>query len=223
MPTALALLVRGRWVGDQALVGEVRLRVLVRLLGVRRDVLRVGVEERGQGGRGVLGVAVDLAGLQGLQGDRLVAQVEVRADVVARGLQALRVDLAEDVLLGEVLRPDGDLHAGVVGIRLDQPAPAVGGRLVVVAAGDDADGQECDGEQREQRSQPDLRAHRGFLSQLAGHPRPAGSRESYAPAPARCSARPRGVNSRCTPASASSTVSASSATRIAPASTPSSP
>ena len=110
MPTALALVVRGRRVGDQALVGEVRLRVLVRLLGVRRDVLRVGAEERGQGGRGVLGVAVDLAGLQGLQGDRLVAQVEVGADVVARGLQPLGVDLAEDELLGEVLRPDRDLR-----------------------------------------------------------------------------------------------------------------
>ena len=46
---------------------------------------------------------------------------------------------------------------------------------------------------------------------------------SYAPALARCRISPRGVTSRCRPASVNSTISARSATRIAPASTPSLP
>ena len=90
------------------------------LLRVAGHVLGRDVEERGQGRRGVLRVGVDLAVLQRLEGDRLVAEVEVRADVVAGGLQPLGVDLAEDELLGEVLRADRDRDPVVVGVLLDQ-------------------------------------------------------------------------------------------------------
>ena len=72
-------------------------------------VLRRRVEERGQRGRGVLRVAADLTVLERLQGDLLGAEVEVGGDVVAGGLERLCVDLAEDELLGEVLRADRQL------------------------------------------------------------------------------------------------------------------
>src|SRR5436190_8715983 len=61
------------------------------------------------------------------------------------------------------------------------------------------------------------------LLHCLGTPRPAGTGGSYAAAPLRCKASPRGVRSRCSPASENSTTRASSATRTAPASTPSSP
>ena len=64
-----------------------------------------------------------LPGLERLVGDLLGAEVELLLDLEARGLQRLGVDVAEDELLGEVLRADGDGGLAVgTGDLLDQVA-----------------------------------------------------------------------------------------------------
>ena len=98
---------RRRQRGD-VLLGEAGLRVLVRLAGVLRDVGGLDPVERGQRRAGVLGVARRPCRLQRLEGDLLGAEVELLLDLEAGGLERLGVDLAEDVLLGEVLRADRD-------------------------------------------------------------------------------------------------------------------
>jgi hypothetical protein len=57
---------------------------------------------------GVLRIQVDLAALQGRHRDVGGAEVQLARDVQAGVLEALRVELAQDELLGEVLRADLD-------------------------------------------------------------------------------------------------------------------
>ena len=127
MPTAFAE-ERRRRVRDQALAPRTPAAPGRAPPGRPRDVLGRGVEERGQRGRGVLGIAADLAVLERLQRDELVAEVEVGGDVVARGLEGLGVDLAEDDLLGEVLRADRERDPVVVGVLLDRGRAGLGRR-----------------------------------------------------------------------------------------------
>ena len=110
------------------------------------------------------GYASIVAVLERLERDLLGAEVELLLDREAGGLERLRVDLAEDVLLGEVLRADGERLARVGRVLLDGLA-AVGlrptarrrrragaaGALVVVAARGDAPRRE--GEHGQQRQQ----------------------------------------------------------------------
>ena len=119
-PTALRIGERGRGERGQPELRELLLALVDGLLRVGRDVLGRGVEERGQRRRRVLGIAADLAVLERLQRDLLGAEVEIGRDVVAGGLERLGVDLAEDELLGEVLRADRQLDPVVVGVVLDQ-------------------------------------------------------------------------------------------------------
>src|SRR5207245_1183714 len=82
--------------------------VFLRDLGA--DELRVrdrfSGEDRGERGPGVLGIEAELAGLQRLVADERATQVQPAVDAHAAGLETLGGDLAQDDLLGEVLRPD---------------------------------------------------------------------------------------------------------------------
>src|SRR5690606_16402865 len=145
-------------------------------------------------------------------------------------LERLGVDLPEDVLLGEVLRPDRDRLALVGGIGLDQAAGdllgglragalAVGrarGLLVVVAA---RGGGEREGEDCEQRQDGAGRAsHGASVRRLSGTPTDRGIRGRH-----RGARSGGGVSRRCTRPSAASVASVMSATTIAAPSWPASP
>ena len=111
----------------QPLRGEALARLVVGLLLVLRDLVGVDAEERRQRGARVLRVGVDLAGLERPEGDLLRPEVQALADLVAAGRERLRVDLAEDELLREVLRPDRQRRRGVRGVAVDRLG---GGRVL---------------------------------------------------------------------------------------------
>ena len=79
--------------------------------GVGRGLAGSRVHEL-EGRRRVLGEDVDLAGLEGREDDLAVAQLELALDGEAVRLEDLGVELAEDLLLVEVRRADGDLLPG---------------------------------------------------------------------------------------------------------------
>src|SRR3954453_14700237 len=138
---------------------QVLLQEVVRLDLVPRDGVRLDPVERRQRRAGVLRVAVDLARLEGLEGNLLRAEVQLLLDLEARRLQRLGVDLTEDVLLVEVLRPDGERLRGVGRVLFDG-MPARRGRrrrrtaaaraLVAAAAGGKRDGEAQHREEREE-------------------------------------------------------------------------
>jgi hypothetical protein len=112
-----------------------------------------------QRGAGVLRVGVDLPALERVVGDVLVAEVELGLHRVPGGLQALGVDLAEDLLLGEVLRADRQRGLRVVGLRLIAPPPAARPRRRrPAAAGGDGHGK------RDQRSDQPPSTHGSDLT-----------------------------------------------------------
>ena len=127
-----------------------RLDLVVGRLRVLGQVGGVLLEEHEQRGAGVLGVGADLPAFERGHRGLLVGEVEVRLGGVARGREALGVDLAEHALLGEALGADRERDLGVVGV-VDDLARRVGGRgrrsarsrcrwrapLVVAARGDD--------------------------------------------------------------------------------------
>ena len=153
---------RRRREGGFALRLELRLGLGIGLLGIGGNRLRA--EDRLEQRRGVLRVAADLTLLERLVRDHLGAEVQVGADVVARRLQRLGVDVPEDVLLGEVLRTHGQRDVLVRRVRLDQVggvAPVRPG-VVVVAAAPTGGNAECDDQRRKQHeSRP--------KSRMAGH------------------------------------------------------
>ena len=221
----------GRLLGHRDLVGarerrrrerrqpvllELGLGLLVGRLRVLREVGRVLAEEHGQRGAGVLRVGVDLAALQRGQRDVLVAEVEVGRGVVAGGGQALGVDLAQHLLLGEVLRADLQRDLGVVGVVDDAGRlgglrgggglPGAGRLLLVVAARRDAERQ-----RRQQRGQigGEL-AHGAVWILLLVRPKRARAR----PSAPRSSLMPAGVTARWTADRPTSAAIASAATMI---------
>ena len=97
----------------------------------------------------VLGIHVQGAALQRAMDDLRAADVGLEHDVEALRAQRLAVELAEDPLLGEVLRADADLRS-VRGRR------ATGARAVVVAP--------AAAEQRDQRTAPPA------TGEMAAHP-----------------------------------------------------
>jgi hypothetical protein len=85
------------------------------LLGALRDeVLRERARHRLSR---VLGIGVDLAARQGLVDDLRRPDVVLDVDLVALGFKALGVELAEDVLLGEVLGADRERRFAFAGRR----------------------------------------------------------------------------------------------------------
>ena len=156
---------------------------------------------------------------EGLQRGLLVAEVELRLRRVARRGERLRVDLAEHLLLGEVLRADRERRAGVRGVLLDRVGGLRGRRAAVSSC----------------RS--------SSLLPQAAIPTASASTASAASSVRRCLGsghrvfslrgvrvhelgarrRPRGVTARPSAAMPSSRLIASSAIRIDPASRPVSP
>jgi len=76
-------------------------------------------EVNGPAGAVVLHVHVNLAGQQRLAGDRGTTEVDLVVDVRAGSLVGLDHHLAEDQLLVEVLRADGEVNATQVVLRCD--------------------------------------------------------------------------------------------------------
>ena len=151
---------RRRRVGDEPLLREPRLRVLVRR---RRDPSGSRPTARRRTTTSAVPVYSGYASIspsfERLQRDLLVAEVELLVDVEAGRLEALRVDLTEDLLLGEVLRADGDLRVGVRLVALDLAGgvsaavpPAV--VIVVVPARAQRERGEQDGDERGRVSAP---------------------------------------------------------------------
>ena len=210
---------RRRGKRGQALLLELGLRLLVGRLRVLRQIGGVLAEEREQRRAGVLGVGVDLAALEGLQRGLLVTDAEVGRGRVARGGEALRIDLGEHLLLGEVLRADLQRDLGVAGVVDDLAARGRGGgrrgrgrrrlrrRLVVAAAGGD---DERHG--RERGGQEHLRcsAHGAVWILRLVSPKRARARAS----PPRSSSMPAGVTARWTADRPTSAATARAATTI---------
>ena len=67
----------------------------------------------------VLHVHVNLAGQQRLAGDRGTTEVDLVVDIRAGSLVCLNHHLAEDQLLVEVLRADGEVDSTQVVLRCD--------------------------------------------------------------------------------------------------------
>ena len=138
-------------VEEGCLVEQREAASLLELLGRRvrgvRVVRALGlVGELGQDHPGVLGVHVEAAAGQRLVDDLRGADVRLERDLVALGAQRLRVELAEDVLLGEVLVAERDGRLALAGLAA---GGAGGGGLVVVRR---AARRECEREGHREKS-----------------------------------------------------------------------
>src|SRR5205807_5966078 len=108
---------------------------------------------------GVLGVHVDLAARESGVGDLGAADAVLEVDRVPLCLERLLVELAEDVLLGEVLRPERDRRLALA--RAARGGAARRARLLAAAAGRQ---HEAGYEQQRQRVQRSLRHPIPFLA-----------------------------------------------------------
>src|SRR3954453_7875274 len=210
--------------GD-AVLGEALLGLLVRLLGVLGDVGGLDAEERGQRGAGVLGVRVDVAGLQRLVRDQLGAEVELLLDLEAGGLERLRVDLAQHELLREVLRADGDGRVLGAGDLLDLLARCLaralragggGRRLLVAAARGDHESEAQDGQQGQEGVGSSHDVFMLLFDDRKARRRPPGRPRSE-------SLRPSGLATRCNRTNSPSAAKVTIATTMQAASWPAVP
>jgi hypothetical protein len=143
-----------------AALGVEVLRQLRGLPGAAGEDVLAG--DRRDGLAGVLGIGIDLAGGEGLVDDLGGADAALDVDRVALGAKSSGIELAEDVLLGEVLRADRDRRLALAGLgrrRLRRGRAAAAGVAAAAAAGDEQrQGRESE-QGRERTSSSGLHVH----------------------------------------------------------------